>query len=73
MELAQDRVQWQSLILAVLNLRVLLPEIYLINLLDHLLGTFINLLNEMIYESERPEGMLLHGRPILRWEDNINV
>jgi hypothetical protein len=27
MELAQDRVQWQALILAVLNLRVLLPEL----------------------------------------------
>jgi DNA polymerase III delta prime subunit len=25
MELAQDRVQWQALVLAVLNLRVLLP------------------------------------------------
>jgi hypothetical protein len=27
MELAQDRVQWQALVLAVLNLRVLLPEL----------------------------------------------
>jgi hypothetical protein len=27
MELAQDRVQWQALGLAVLNLRVLLPEL----------------------------------------------
>jgi len=26
-ELAQDRVQWQALVLAVLNLRVLLPEL----------------------------------------------
>ena len=26
MELAQDRVQWQALVLAVLNLLVLLPE-----------------------------------------------
>jgi hypothetical protein len=26
MKLAQDRVQWRALILAVLNLRVLLPE-----------------------------------------------
>jgi hypothetical protein len=26
MELAQDHVQWQALVLAVLNLRVLLPE-----------------------------------------------
>jgi hypothetical protein len=26
MELAQDRVQWRSLVLAVLNIRVLLPE-----------------------------------------------
>jgi hypothetical protein len=26
MELAQDRVQWRALVLAVLNLRVLLPE-----------------------------------------------
>jgi hypothetical protein len=25
-ELAQDRVQWRALVLAVLNLRVLLPE-----------------------------------------------
>jgi hypothetical protein len=25
-ELAQDRVQWQALVLAVLNFRVLLPE-----------------------------------------------
>jgi hypothetical protein len=29
MELAQDRVQWQALILVVLNLRVLLPELVL--------------------------------------------
>jgi hypothetical protein len=29
MELAQDRVQWLTLVLAVLNLRVLLPESYL--------------------------------------------
>jgi hypothetical protein len=27
MELAQDRVQWRALVLAVLNLRVLLPEL----------------------------------------------
>jgi hypothetical protein len=27
MKLAQDRVQWQALVLAVLNLRVLLPEL----------------------------------------------
>ena len=27
MELAQDRVQWQALVLAVLNLPVLLPEL----------------------------------------------
>ena len=26
MEMAQDRVQWQALVLAVLNLLVLLPE-----------------------------------------------
>jgi hypothetical protein len=26
MELAQDRVHWRALVLAVLNLRVLLPE-----------------------------------------------
>jgi hypothetical protein len=26
MELAQDRVQWRTAVLAVLNLRVLLPE-----------------------------------------------
>jgi hypothetical protein len=26
-ELAQDRVQWQALVLAVLNLRVLLSEV----------------------------------------------
>jgi hypothetical protein len=26
MELAEDRVQWRALVLAVLNLRVLLPE-----------------------------------------------
>jgi hypothetical protein len=26
MELAQDRVEWRALVLAVLNLRVLLPE-----------------------------------------------
>jgi hypothetical protein len=26
MELAQNRVQWRALVLAVLNLRVLLPE-----------------------------------------------
>jgi hypothetical protein len=31
MELAQDRVQWQALALALLNLRVLLPEIHYIN------------------------------------------
>jgi hypothetical protein len=30
-ELAQDRVQWQALVLAVLNLRVLLPENQLIS------------------------------------------
>jgi hypothetical protein len=27
MELAQDRVQWQALVLAVLNLLVLVPEL----------------------------------------------
>jgi len=27
MELAQDRVQWQALVLAVLNLPILLPEL----------------------------------------------
>jgi len=27
MELAQDRVQWQVLVFAVLNLRVLIPEL----------------------------------------------
>jgi hypothetical protein len=27
MELAQDRVQWRVLVLAVLNLRVMLPEL----------------------------------------------
>jgi hypothetical protein len=27
MELAQDRVQWRALILAVLNFRILLPEL----------------------------------------------
>ena len=27
MELAQDRVQWQALVLAVLNLLVLLPDL----------------------------------------------
>jgi hypothetical protein len=26
MELAQDRIQWRSLVLAVFNLRVLLPD-----------------------------------------------
>jgi hypothetical protein len=26
MELAQDRIQWRALVLAVLNLRVLIPE-----------------------------------------------
>jgi hypothetical protein len=30
MELARDRVQWRALVLAVLNLRVLLPESYLL-------------------------------------------
>ena len=34
MELAQDRVQWQALVLAVLNLLVLLPESQLISELD---------------------------------------
>jgi hypothetical protein len=29
MEVAQDRVQWRALVLAVLNLRVLLPDSYL--------------------------------------------
>jgi hypothetical protein len=28
MQLAQDRVQWRALVLAVLNLRALLPESY---------------------------------------------
>jgi hypothetical protein len=32
MELAQDRVQWRTLLLAVLNLRVLVPESQSINL-----------------------------------------
>jgi hypothetical protein len=31
MELAQDRVQWQALVLAVMTLLVLLPESYLIS------------------------------------------
>ena len=31
MELAQDRVQWRALVLAVLNLRVLPPESQLIS------------------------------------------
>jgi hypothetical protein len=34
MELAQDRVQWWALVLAVLNLCVLLPESYLISKTD---------------------------------------
>jgi hypothetical protein len=34
MELAQDRVQWQALLLAVLNLQILLPESYLISKRD---------------------------------------
>jgi len=34
MELAQDRVQWQALVLAVLNLLVLLPESKLISKMD---------------------------------------
>jgi hypothetical protein len=34
MELAQDRVQWRALLLAVLNLRVLLPESWLISKMD---------------------------------------
>ena len=33
-ELAQDRVQWQALVLAVLNLLVLLPESELISKMD---------------------------------------
>jgi len=32
MELAQDRVQWQALVLAVLNLRVMLPELHVIHI-----------------------------------------
>jgi hypothetical protein len=35
MELAQDCVQWQALVLAVLNLLVLLPEIWLISKVAH--------------------------------------
>jgi hypothetical protein len=34
MELAQDRVQWRGLVLAVLNLRILLPESQLISKMD---------------------------------------
>jgi hypothetical protein len=34
MELAQDRVQWLALVLTVLNLRVLLPESYVISKTD---------------------------------------
>jgi hypothetical protein len=34
MELAEDRVQWQALVLAVLNLLVLLPESLLITKID---------------------------------------
>jgi uncharacterized integral membrane protein len=34
MELAQNRVQWRALVLAVLNLRVLLPESQLISEMD---------------------------------------
>jgi hypothetical protein len=32
--LAQDRIQWRGLVLAVLNLRVLLPESQLISKMD---------------------------------------
>jgi hypothetical protein len=35
MELAEDRVQWQALVLAVLNLLVLLPERYFNCLVEH--------------------------------------
>jgi hypothetical protein len=34
MELAQDRVHWRALVLAVLNLGVLLPDSQLINKMD---------------------------------------
>jgi hypothetical protein len=34
MNLIQDRVQWRALVLAVLNLRVLLPESQLISKID---------------------------------------
>jgi hypothetical protein len=34
MQLAQDRVQWRALILAVWNLRVMLPESQLISKMD---------------------------------------
>jgi hypothetical protein len=34
MELAQDRVQWRARVLAVLNIRVLLPESQLVSEMD---------------------------------------
>jgi hypothetical protein len=34
MELAQDRIQWWALVLAVLNLRVVPPESWLVSKLD---------------------------------------
>jgi len=45
MELAQDRVQWQALVLAVLNLQVLLPGAWFTLVIIVIIILYINLVH----------------------------
>jgi hypothetical protein len=51
MKLAEDRVQWCALVLAVLDLRVLLPESYLIRLFLSWSVTFLKQIDRVVRTS----------------------